>query len=196
MSWVTLINTPLIAGLTSPLKLPLGLLNAAQGHPMLVELKNGETLNGHLVNCDTWMNLSLKEVVQTSPEGDKFMRLPEVYVRGNNVLSSYSLCNPALMKPRSSTYVSRMRLSIWSRNSNRANNRVAEAEGVSSSVVIMAEEAIEAEELDEEGVVEDVVVVEHGSGDYCSIMLGVWNMAKCLRAAGWKILYSKYDLCA
>jgi small nuclear ribonucleoprotein (snRNP)-like protein len=34
---------------------------------MLVELKNGETLNGHLVTCDTWMNLTLKEVVQTSP---------------------------------------------------------------------------------------------------------------------------------
>ncbi|KIW62376.1 hypothetical protein PV04_10556 [Phialophora macrospora] len=66
--------------------LPLGLLTAAQGHPMLVELKNGETLNGHLVNCDTWMNLTLKEVVQTSPEGDKFWRLPECYVRGNNVL--------------------------------------------------------------------------------------------------------------
>ncbi|MCJ1474506.1 hypothetical protein MMC13_003164 [Lambiella insularis] len=65
--------------------LPLGLLNAAQGHPMLVELKNGETLNGHLVSCDTWMNLTLKEVVQTSPEGDKFFRLPEVYVRGNNI---------------------------------------------------------------------------------------------------------------
>ncbi|KAL8940639.1 MAG: hypothetical protein Q9216_002718 [Gyalolechia sp. 2 TL-2023] len=58
-------------------KLPLGLLNAAQGHPMLVELKNGETLNGHLVNCDTWMNLTLKEVVQTNPEGTAFFRLPE-----------------------------------------------------------------------------------------------------------------------
>lgn len=55
---------------------------------MLVELKNGETLNGHLVNCDTWMNLTLKEVVQTSPEGDRFWRLPEVYVRGNNVRST------------------------------------------------------------------------------------------------------------
>ncbi|KAK4176688.1 hypothetical protein QBC36DRAFT_238302 [Triangularia setosa] len=65
--------------------LPLGLLNAAQGHPMLVELKNGETLNGHLVLCDTWMNLTLREVVQTSPEGDKFVRLPEVYVKGNNI---------------------------------------------------------------------------------------------------------------
>jgi U6 snRNA-associated Sm-like protein LSm4 len=57
---------------------------------MLVELKNGETLNGHLVNCDTWMNLTLKEVVQTSPEGDRFFRLPEVYVRGNNVCSCVS----------------------------------------------------------------------------------------------------------
>lgn len=52
---------------------------------MLVELKNGETLNGHLVTCDTWMNLMLKEVVQTSPDGDKFFRLPEVYVKGNNI---------------------------------------------------------------------------------------------------------------
>ncbi|KAF7507403.1 hypothetical protein GJ744_010462 [Endocarpon pusillum] len=65
--------------------LPLGLLTAAQGQPVLVELKNGETLNGHLINCDTWMNLTLKEVVQTSPEGDKFFRLPEVYIRGNNI---------------------------------------------------------------------------------------------------------------
>ncbi|CAI4210623.1 unnamed protein product [Parascedosporium putredinis] len=65
--------------------LPLGLLNAAQGHPILVELKNGENLNGHLVMCDTWMNLTLKEVVQSSPEGDKFVRLPEAYVKGNNI---------------------------------------------------------------------------------------------------------------
>lgn len=60
---------------------------------MLVELKNGETLNGHLVNCDTYMNLTLKEVVQTSPEGDKFFRLPECYVRGNNVCAwTCSVC--------------------------------------------------------------------------------------------------------
>lgn len=52
---------------------------------MLVELKNGETLNGHLANCDNWMNLILREVVQTSPEGDRFFKLPEVYIRGNNV---------------------------------------------------------------------------------------------------------------
>ncbi len=32
----------------------------------LVELKNGETYNGHLVLCDTWMNMHLREVICTS----------------------------------------------------------------------------------------------------------------------------------
>lgn len=32
----------------------------------MVELKNGETYNGHLVSCDTWMNLKLKDVICTS----------------------------------------------------------------------------------------------------------------------------------
>ncbi|XXG94502.1 hypothetical protein Hte_000759 [Hypoxylon texense] len=77
--------------------LPLGLLNAAQGHPMLVELKNGETLNGHLIQCDTWMNLTLKEVIQTSPEADKFVRLPEVYVKGNNVSAKLYAASKTLM---------------------------------------------------------------------------------------------------
>ncbi|CAG8584349.1 9160_t:CDS:2 [Paraglomus occultum] len=66
-------------------RLPLSLLTTAQGHPMLVELKNGETFNGHLVNCDNWMNLTLREVIQTSPEGDRFWRLSECYIRGNTI---------------------------------------------------------------------------------------------------------------
>ncbi|KAF8724102.1 hypothetical protein HU200_021115 [Digitaria exilis] len=65
--------------------LPLSLLKTAQGHPMLVELKNGETYNGHLVNCDTWMNIHLREVICTSKDGDKFWRMPECYIRGNTI---------------------------------------------------------------------------------------------------------------
>ncbi|KAI9343823.1 hypothetical protein BD770DRAFT_475958 [Pilaira anomala] len=65
--------------------LPLSLLHTAAGHPMLVELKSGETFNGHLVNCDNWMNLTLREVIQTSPDGDKFWRLSECYIRGNTI---------------------------------------------------------------------------------------------------------------
>ncbi|KAI8853729.1 putative U6 snRNA-associated Sm-like protein LSm4 [Chytridium lagenaria] len=62
--------------------LPLSLLNTSRGHPMLVELKNGETYNGHLDSCDNFMNINLREVICTAPEGDRFWRLPEVYIRG------------------------------------------------------------------------------------------------------------------
>ncbi|TFK26283.1 Sm-like ribonucleo protein [Coprinopsis marcescibilis] len=65
--------------------LPLSLLNAAQNKPMLVELKNGETFNGHLVNCDNFMNITLREVYQTSAEGDRFWKLKECYVRGSTI---------------------------------------------------------------------------------------------------------------
>ncbi|RKP23490.1 hypothetical protein SYNPS1DRAFT_18527, partial [Syncephalis pseudoplumigaleata] len=65
--------------------LPLSLLVTSKGHPMLVELKNGETYNGHLVNCDNFMNLTLKGVIQTSPDGDRFWRLKECYIRGSTI---------------------------------------------------------------------------------------------------------------
>lgn len=66
-------------------QLPLSLLNAAKGKPILVELKNGETFNGHLDNCDAFMNLTLTEVYQTSSTGEQFWKLPECYIRGSSV---------------------------------------------------------------------------------------------------------------
>ncbi|TMS34293.1 hypothetical protein L596_001919 [Steinernema carpocapsae] len=65
--------------------LPLSLLRTAQNHPMLVELKNGETYNGHLVSCDTWMNVHLRDAICTSKDGDRFTKMPEVYVRGSTI---------------------------------------------------------------------------------------------------------------
>jgi len=65
--------------------LPLSLLRTAQGHPILVELKNGETYNGNLVSCDTRMNINLRKVIHTSRDGDKFWRIPECYIRGNTI---------------------------------------------------------------------------------------------------------------
>ena len=94
--------------------LPLSLLKTAVNHPMLVELKNGETYNGHLVQCDNWMNLQLRvsfgedlkydltkkqdffvglflinfplqEVICTSRDGDHFWRMNECYVRGSTI---------------------------------------------------------------------------------------------------------------
>ena len=51
----------------------------------LVELKNGETFNGHLVSCDNFMNLILREVFQTSADGERFWKMNECYIRGNTV---------------------------------------------------------------------------------------------------------------
>ncbi|CCE85645.1 Piso0_005263 [Millerozyma farinosa CBS 7064] len=65
--------------------LPLYLLTSAKNQPILVELKNGETLNGELVNCDSWMNLTLNNVIQVSANGTNFLKLPECYVRGNHI---------------------------------------------------------------------------------------------------------------
>ncbi|KAI9475038.1 hypothetical protein BX667DRAFT_469461, partial [Coemansia mojavensis] len=65
--------------------LPLSLLNTAIGHPILVELKNGETYNGHLEKCDNLMNITLREVIQTASDGDRFWRLSESYIRGNTI---------------------------------------------------------------------------------------------------------------
>lgn len=111
---------------------------------MLVELKNGETLNGHLVQCDTYMNLTLKEVVQTSPEGDKFFRLPECYVRGNNVSGNTQCrndialaifkrkCLTALRSLRSNTSASPMRSSTSSK-SNKPQRKRSEAAGTAEA---------------------------------------------------------------
>ncbi|KAF2205719.1 Sm-like ribonucleoprotein [Delitschia confertaspora ATCC 74209] len=65
--------------------LPLGILTAAQGSPMLVELKTGESYSGTLITCDTWMNLTLKVVVETAEDGENFMSYPEVYIKGNTI---------------------------------------------------------------------------------------------------------------
>ncbi|KAI6230858.1 U6 snRNA-associated Sm-like protein LSm4 [Aphelenchoides fujianensis] len=46
--------------------LPLSLLKTAQNHPMLIELKNGETYNGVLIACDSWMNVHLRDAICTS----------------------------------------------------------------------------------------------------------------------------------
>lgn len=48
---------------------------------MLIELKNGETIEGQLTNVDNWMNLTLANVTHTSP--NEILQLPEIYLRGN-----------------------------------------------------------------------------------------------------------------
>ncbi|KAG7345965.1 LSM domain containing protein [Nitzschia inconspicua] len=65
--------------------LPLTLLNVSTGSPLLVELKGGDTYNGRLVSCDSWMNMNLRDVICTSKDGDRFWKLPSCYIRGSAV---------------------------------------------------------------------------------------------------------------
>ncbi|KAG2370831.1 hypothetical protein C9374_013787 [Naegleria lovaniensis] len=62
--------------------LPLTLLKGAIGTNMLVELKNGETFNGTLTNCDQFMNMNLEDVTCTSRDGTRFWKMDKVYIRG------------------------------------------------------------------------------------------------------------------
>ncbi|ELW70992.1 Uridine-cytidine kinase 2 [Tupaia chinensis] len=48
----------------------------AQNHPMLGELKDGETYSDHLVSCDNGMNVSLREVIY----GDRLWCMPECHI--------------------------------------------------------------------------------------------------------------------
>ncbi len=65
--------------------LPIALLSSAKRIPILVEIKNGETFNGTLSNCDVWMNLHLVEVVQTAADGERFFNIAEAFIRGSTV---------------------------------------------------------------------------------------------------------------
>lgn len=51
----------------------------------LVELKNSETFNGHLVACDNYMNITMRDVYETSANGEKFWKMPEVYIKGSTI---------------------------------------------------------------------------------------------------------------
>lgn len=43
-----------------------------------------------MVDCDNFMNVTLRDVYLTSPDGEKFWKLKEVYVKGNVVSQSPS----------------------------------------------------------------------------------------------------------
>jgi len=68
-----------------PNREPTPRLHARDTFWQMVELKNGETFNGHLVDCDTFMNITLREVYQTASDGERFWKLKECYIRGSTV---------------------------------------------------------------------------------------------------------------
>ena len=65
--------------------LPLQLLRAGMRQPMMIELKNGETYNGHLTGCDDRMNVHLEGVTCTSSDGERFWKMDECVIRGSTL---------------------------------------------------------------------------------------------------------------
>ena len=64
---------------------PLHQLKTSEKHYVMVDLKNGETLNGTLESIDKFMNLRIKNGVLTSKDGKQFLKEPEVFIKGNSL---------------------------------------------------------------------------------------------------------------
>lgn len=50
-------------------------------------MKNGDSVKGNLENVDNFMNLKLRDVIYTSSDGNKFWKINEEFIRGNNINS-------------------------------------------------------------------------------------------------------------
>jgi U6 snRNA-associated Sm-like protein LSm4 len=61
------------------------LRQSGQNSRLLVDCKNGDSYDGTLVACDTFMNVRLSDVVITSAEKQTFTKCGEVFIRGNNI---------------------------------------------------------------------------------------------------------------
>lgn len=61
------------------------MLGCTIGSQILVEVKTGETFNGILDKVDSWMNIKLTQVIRTSPNGDRFWRIDECYIKGSTI---------------------------------------------------------------------------------------------------------------
>ncbi len=53
-------------------QVPLSVLRAAKGSPVLVELESGETYNGQFVSTDAYMNCTVSQVICAAASGDRF----------------------------------------------------------------------------------------------------------------------------
>lgn len=68
---------------TAP-SIPVKLLFEGIEHTVTVEMKNGESYRGKLVDAEASMNLQMRDVLHTARNGQK-KKLEYVFVRGGNV---------------------------------------------------------------------------------------------------------------
>ncbi|PHH86008.1 hypothetical protein CDD83_10875 [Cordyceps sp. RAO-2017] len=70
--------------MTSTIGVPIKLLHEAQGHIVTLELTNGTTYRGKLLDAEDNMNVQLKDITVTARDG-RVSHLEQVYIRGSHV---------------------------------------------------------------------------------------------------------------
>ncbi|KAI5964301.1 SMD3 [Candida pseudojiufengensis] len=65
--------------------IPVRLLNEAQGHIISIELINGDTYRGKLLENEDNMNSSLYDVTITSGKNSSITHMDQVFIRGSMI---------------------------------------------------------------------------------------------------------------
>lgn len=65
--------------------LPLEILKGSKNKKIMVQIKNGDFINGILENVDIFMNLKIKDIIYNTKEGTNFFKANEIFIRGNNI---------------------------------------------------------------------------------------------------------------
>ncbi|KAH3902012.1 probable Small nuclear ribonucleoprotein Sm D3 [Saccharomycodes ludwigii] len=65
--------------------IPIKLLNEAQGHIVSLELENGETYKGKLLESEDNMNIQLQDCIVTGRDNQQITHMDHVFIRGSNV---------------------------------------------------------------------------------------------------------------
>ena len=65
--------------------LPLEILKGTKNKKIMVQIKNGDYINGILENVDFFMNLKIKDRIYNNKEGTNFFKAKEIFIRGSNI---------------------------------------------------------------------------------------------------------------
>ena len=66
-------------------KNPLKVLNRAINSTILIRLKDGTEYKGLLTECDSYMNMIIKDAKEIV-DGNNVAKYGEIFIRGNNIL--------------------------------------------------------------------------------------------------------------
>ena len=62
-------------------------LKNSKNKKILIEIKNGDNINGIINNIDNFMNIHIKNGIITKKDGKNFYKMSDIYIRGSNINS-------------------------------------------------------------------------------------------------------------